>query len=61
MNKKALQYLVCPKCYGPLVYQRKHNELVCHADALAFPVRRDTPILLAQDARRLTQLELAGN
>ena len=55
MNKKLLQLLVCPRCHGPLVYDRTRGELVCAADRLAFPVRNGVPVLLEMDARRLDQ------
>jgi uncharacterized protein YbaR (Trm112 family) len=49
--------LVCPICKGPLEHlrppQQPNVELVCHADALAFPVRDGIPIMLEAQARPL--------
>lgn len=53
MNKKFMQLLVCPVCKGQLEYIRKSNELVCHRDALAYPVRDGIPVLLVVDARKI--------
>lgn len=58
MDKKLLDILVCPVCKGPLVYDKKQQELVCKADRLAYPIRDDIPVMLEDEARRLTQEEL---
>ena len=57
MDKKLLELLVCPKCKGKLVYDKKSNELICAEDALAFPVRDGIPVMLEDEARKLE----AGN
>lgn len=54
MDKKTLDILVCPKCRGKLEYDKKANELLCHHDALAYPIRDGIPVMLESDARRLT-------
>ena len=53
MDKKLLDILVCPKCKGKLEYDKKNKELVCHTDALAFPVRDGIPVMLEEEARSL--------
>jgi uncharacterized protein YbaR (Trm112 family) len=53
MDKKLLAILVCPKCKGPLEHDKKHNELVCKQDALAFPIRDGIPVMLEAEARAL--------
>ena len=53
MNKKLMPLLVCPVCKGQLEYAKKQKELVCHRDALAFPVRSGVPVLLEIDARKI--------
>ena len=57
MNKKILPLLVCPKCKGKMEFKSKDNELVCHQDNLAYPIRNGIPILLETDARRLDETE----
>lgn len=53
MDKRLLDILVCPICKGPLVFQKKQQELICKFDRLAYPIRDDIPVMLEQDARRL--------
>ena len=53
LDKKLLDILACPVCKGPLVYDREHEELICKADRLAYPVRDDIPVMLEEEARKL--------
>ncbi|HEX22988.1 MAG TPA: Trm112 family protein [Chromatiales bacterium] len=53
MDKKLLDILVCPLCKGPLVYDKKAQELICKGDRLAFPIRDDIPVMLEDEARVL--------
>jgi uncharacterized protein YbaR (Trm112 family) len=53
LDKKLLDILACPVCKGPLVYDREHQELICKADRLAYPVRDDIPVMLEEEARQL--------
>ena len=39
MDPKLLDILACPLCKGPLKLTSDKSELICKADALAFPVR----------------------
>jgi len=58
MNKNLLEILVSPLSKTPLVYQKDQNELWSHADKLAFPIRNGIPIMLANEARKLSLEEL---
>ncbi len=51
MNVKLLDILVCPICKGPLQYNKEQQELICHPDSLAYPIRDGIPILLEDQAR----------
>jgi uncharacterized protein YbaR (Trm112 family) len=53
MDKRLLDILVCPLCKGPLVFDREAHELICKADRLAYPIRDDIPVMLADEARRV--------
>jgi uncharacterized protein len=57
METRLLDLLVCPICKGPLEHRRPplhaHQELVCRADRLAFPVRDGIPVMLEGEARAL--------
>lgn len=59
MDRKLFDILVCPHCKGALVYRKAMAELVCKADRLAYPIRDDIPIMLEDEARQLTDDELA--
>lgn len=54
VDRKTLELLVCPICKGKLVYRKSDAELICPADRLAFPVRDDIPVMLAEEAREIT-------
>lgn len=54
LDKKLLAILVCPICKGGLRYDAEKSELVCRADALAYPVREGIPVMLPEEARTLT-------
>lgn len=58
MDKKLLDILVCPVCKGPLILDKEKRELLCKADRLAYPVRDDIPVMLEDEARRLTLEEV---
>lgn len=58
MDRKLLEILVCPLCKSPLVYDKARGELICKADRLAYPIRDDIPVMLADEARTLTEDEL---
>lgn len=58
MDRKLLDILVCPICKGPLQYRKQQNELVCRPDRLAYPVRDGIPVMLEDEARKLTAEEL---
>ncbi len=54
LDKKLLAILVCPLCKAQLRYDAEKQELVCRADALAYPIRDGIPVMLEEEARRLT-------
>ncbi|MDZ4261023.1 MAG: Trm112 family protein [Pseudomonadota bacterium] len=58
MDKKLLEILVCPVCKGPLIYNKEQKELLCKADRLAYPIRDDIPVMLEDEARRLSLEEI---
>jgi uncharacterized protein YbaR (Trm112 family) len=55
VDKKLLAILVCPLCKGQLLL--KNKELICRFDRLAYPIRDDIPVILEQEARRVTLKE----
>lgn len=59
MDKKLLEILVCPVCKGQLRFDKAKAELVCQADRLAYPIRDDIPVMLEDEARRLSEEEIS--
>jgi uncharacterized protein YbaR (Trm112 family) len=53
MKPALLAILVCPVCNGPLTLDKKAQELICHADKLAFPIQDGIPLMLVTAARTL--------
>ena len=58
MDAKLLEILVCPVTKGPLVYDRERQELVSRSARLAYPIRDGIPVLLEDEARKLTPEEV---
>lgn len=53
--KAALtEILACPLCKGKLKYDQAGQQLICTFDRLAYPIRNNIPVLLADEARELT-------
>ena len=46
-----------PPCLdqGTLQHDRAHNELICHVDKLAYPIRDGMPVMLADEARQTVE------
>ncbi|WP_166265905.1 Trm112 family protein [Marinobacter caseinilyticus] len=60
MDKKLLAMLACPVCKGELKLDRERQELICHGDGMAFPIREGIPVMLAVEARTLSTDERLG-
>lgn len=56
-DPKLLEILVCPLTKTTLRYDREKQELVSKAAGLAYPIRSGVPIMLAGEARELTDEE----
>ena len=57
MDPKLLELLVCPVTKGPLVYDRERGELISKSARLAYPIRDGIPVMLEDEARKLTPEE----
>jgi len=60
MDPKLLEILVCPVTKGPLTWDREKQELVSRSARLAYPIRDGIPVMLEDEARRLTPEEVEG-
>ena len=53
MNNSLLKIIVCPITKGPLVWDRKKNELISKKAKLAYPIIEGIPILIKENARKI--------
>lgn len=58
MDKKLLELLVCPVTKTNLIYDAATQELFSLAARLAYPIRQGIPIMLADEARALSDDEI---
>ena len=57
LDPDFLAMLVCPESHKPLV--QKGNRLLCKASAKAYRIEDGFPILIVDEAERITDAELA--
>jgi uncharacterized protein len=57
IDPKLLEILVCPLTKAPLRYDRAAQELISDEAGLAYPIRDGIPIMLVDEARRLSESE----
>jgi len=59
LDKRLLEILACPKCKGDLKYKRteKEESLICPNCKLLYPVKDDIPIMLIEEAKKLSKEE----
>lgn len=57
MDKQLAAMLVCPSCKGQLKLDKEAQELLCTFDGLAFSVRDGVPVMLEQEARKMSEEE----
>lgn len=58
MDPKLLEILVCPVTKGPLIYDKGQQELLSRSARLAYPIRDDIPVMLEEEARKISPEEL---
>lgn len=58
LDQRLLSILVCPLTKGPLIYDRESNELISCEAALAYPIKDGIPVMIVDDARKLTDNEV---
>jgi uncharacterized protein YbaR (Trm112 family) len=59
IDTKLLQILVCPVTKGPLTLNKMKSELISKSAGLAYPIKDGIPVMLEEEARKLTNEELA--
>lgn len=58
IDARLLEILVDPLTKAPLLFDRERNELVSVESALAYPVRDDIPVMIEEEARKLSPDEV---
>lgn len=58
MDKHLLDILVDPITKGPLIYDKKNQELLSRSSRLAYPIRDGIPVMLLEEARSLSAAEV---
>ncbi len=54
VDPKLLNILACPICKGKLIYQKQQQELICKADRLAYRIEDEIPVMLPDEARKIS-------
>lgn len=52
IDKKLLDILACPKCKGDI--RLEGDRLICDTCKLAYPIKDDIPIMIIEEAEKLT-------
>jgi hypothetical protein len=53
LDQELLDILACPKCKGPLDYDRQKSTLTCRACRLRYRIEDDIPIMLIDEAEKI--------
>ncbi|TLY22344.1 MAG: Trm112 family protein [Nitrospirae bacterium] len=54
IDKELLAILACPKCKGDIALNEKGDGLVCRACKLMYPIKDDIPVMLIDEAIKLS-------
>lgn len=60
LDDKLLEVLACPKCKGDLEYDRKNEKLICNKCLLAYRIEDDIPIMLIEEAEKVSGSTSSG-
>ena len=55
VDRRMLEFLVCPVTRGRLVYDAVRQELVSTGAGLAFQIHNGIPVMLLDEARKLDE------
>ena len=54
IDKELLDILACPKCKGDIRLTKEKDGLICDACKLKYPIRDDIPVMLIDEAIKLS-------
>ncbi len=60
LDSQLLEILACPQCKNELEYKTdpqndKNGQLICHHCKLAYRVEDDIPVMLIEEAKKLSE------
>lgn len=55
INQELLDILACPKCKGPVKLTGNKGGLTCDNCELLYEIRDDIPVMLIDQAKKLTE------
>ena len=54
IDKELLDILACPKCKGDIQLTAEEDGLICEACKLKYPIKDDIPVMLIDQAEKLS-------
>jgi hypothetical protein len=54
ISKELLDILACPQCKGDIYLNETQDGLICTACKLLYPIKDDIPIMLIDEAKKLS-------
>lgn len=54
IDKELLDILACPKCKGDVKLTENKDGLVCNTCKLKYPVKDDIPVMLIDEAEKIS-------
>ena len=55
ISNELLKIIACPRCKGTVQASESGERLVCKACGLAYPVREGIPVMLIEDAEKISE------
>ena len=55
LSRELLAILACPACKGEVMLLEDESGLVCPACSLKYPVRDDIPVMLVDEAEKVSE------
>ena len=60
-DRKMLEALVCPQTHGTLEFNQERQELVSPNAGIAYPIRDGIPVMLIDEARKISDDEFLSH
>jgi hypothetical protein len=54
ISKELLDILACPKCKGEIHLNETQDGLICNTCKLLYPIKDDIPVMLIDEAKKLS-------